>query len=702
MPVSWFLLSLALGRSPGILALERLLGSQDTVRCSPGLSCQLWDGDVLCVQERLVPAPGPVLVPTQLQTELVLRCHQKHDCDLCVRVTLHLAVLGPSEEPEGEAELARAAPAPEVPANGSVQAHVVLSFQDYLVSRCALLEVQVPAARAQPGQSVGSLVFECFEATLGAEVHVFAYTLPRYQQELSLTRQLPDCRGLGVRDSVQSCRALPWVSVSADGDEVQLQLDVSEDQRFGLSVYLNQSRGAPRRWWARNLTGPQTIPLSPQDLLPCLCVQVWPLEPDSIRTSTCPFGTDPRAHRNLWQSVRVQLLPPTGWRLDAPCPVSAVAELCWQAPGGGPCQPLVPPLSPENVTANRALEFPLLEGHPNLCVQVSGWEGPPLLECLWADSLGPPKTDTLLVETRGAPGNGSFCALDARGCTPLLGRASPRTAHIGQQILQDLRAGQCLQLFRDDLVVLWACAMDKYVHRRWALVWLACLLLAAVFVVLGLLKKDPVKGWLRLLKLDVGVGGGTRARAALLLYSADDAGFERLVGALASALGQLRLRVAVDLWSRRELGALGPLAWAHARRRQTLQEGGLVVLLFSPGAVALCREWLQAGPPAAVAAPQAAFAAALSCVLPDFLQGRAAGRYVGACFDGLLAPAAVPAPFRAAPLFALPAQMPAFLGALLGAARPARLRASAELVARALRPALDSCVRARGGAGGGE
>lgn len=39
-------------------------------------------------------APGPVLVPTRLQTELLLRCYQETDCDLCVRVAVHLAVHG--------------------------------------------------------------------------------------------------------------------------------------------------------------------------------------------------------------------------------------------------------------------------------------------------------------------------------------------------------------------------------------------------------------------------------------------------------------------------------------------------------------------------------------------------------------------------------------------------------------------------------
>ncbi|XP_074200471.1 interleukin-17 receptor C isoform X3 [Camelus bactrianus] len=692
MPVSWFLLSLALGRNPVVLSLERVVGLQDAARCSPGLSCHLWDGDVLCLPGSIVSAPGPVLVPTRLQTELVLRCHEETDCDLCVRVVIHLAVHGSWEEPEDEEKFGGAADAElEEHRNASLQAHVVLSFQAYPTARCVLLEVQVPAALVQPGQPVGSVVFDCFEAALGAEVRIWSYTQPRYQKELNLTQQLPDCRGLEVQDSIQSCWALPWLNVSADGEDVRLVLDVSEEQRFGLSLYWNQAQGPAKPWWHRNLTGPQTITLNHTDLVPCLCIQVWPLEPDSVRTSICPFKEDPRAHRNLWRAARLHLLPPQGWRLDAPCSLPAEATLCWQALDGGPCQPLVPPLPRENVTVNKALEFPLLKGHPNICIQVNSWETLQLQECLWADSLGPLKDDMLLVETRGPQDNRSLCALEASGCTPLLSGVSTRAARLGEQLLQDLRSGQCLQLWDDDLGALWACPMDKYVHQRWALVWLACLLLAAVLFLLLLLKKNHVKA-------------AARSRAALLLYSADDAGFERLVGALASALCQLPLRVAVDLWSRRELSAQGPLAWFHAQRRQTLQEGGVVVLLFSPGAVALCHEWLQDAASAPVAhGPHDAFAASLSCVLPDFLQGRAPGRYVGAYFDRLLSPDAVPALFRTVPVFSLPSQLPDFLGTLQGpgAPRHGRLAERAEQMSRVLQPALDSCFRPPGTPGTG-
>uniref|UniRef100_A0A8C8Z9V7 Interleukin-17 receptor C n=1 Tax=Prolemur simus TaxID=1328070 RepID=A0A8C8Z9V7_PROSS len=769
MPVPWFLLSLALGRSPVVFSLERLVEPEDTAYCSPvgpgpwedwgrlrvqslaqqspslapvtaattrtaqaglsgtdgrreewgggksriclllggawnrepqkeGLSCHLWDGDMLCLPGNIVPAPGPVLVPTHLQTELVLRCHQETDCNLCVSVAVRLAVRGHWEEAEDEEKFGGAADRGlEEPRNASLQAQVVLSFQAYPTTRCVLLEVQVPAAAlVQPGHSVGSVVFDCFEAALGGEMRIWSYTQPRYQKELNLTQQLPDCRGLEVRNSIQSCWALPWLSVSADGEDVRLVLNVSEEQHFGLSLYWNQVQGPPKPWWNRNLTGPQTITLNHTDLVPCLCIQVWPLEPDSVRTDMCPFREDPRARRNLWRAARLRLLSPRGWRLDAPCSLRAQAALCWQALGGGPCQPLVPLLPWENVTVNEAREFPLLKGHPNLCVQVSSWEKLQLQECLWADSLGPLKDDVLLVEKRGPQDSRSLCALEPSGCTSLPSRASTRAAHLGEQLLLDLQSGQCLQLWDDDLGALWACPMDKYIHKRWALVWLACLLFAAVLFLLLLLKKEHVKGWLRLLKQDVRSGATTRGRAALLLYSADDAGFERLVGVLASALCQLPLRVAVDLWSRRELSAQGPLAWFHAQRLQTLQEGGMVVLLFSPGAVALCSEWLQDPAPApGPHGPHDAFTASLSCVLPDFLQGRAPGRYVGACFDRLLHPDAVPALFRTVPVFSLPSQLPDFLGALQGPCtrRPRRLGERAEKVARALQQALDSCVQ---------
>lgn len=526
----------------------------------------------------------------------------------------------------------------------------------------------------------GSAVFDCFEAGLGAEVRIWSYTKPRYQKELNITQQLPDCRGLEVQDSIQSCWALPWLNVSTDGDNVLLILDVSKEQKFGFLLYWDQAQGPLKSLLYKNLTGPQNITLNHTDLVPCLCIQLWAQEPDSVRTSFCPFKKDPRAHRNLWHMARLRVQSSGSWLLDTPCSLPTEVALCWQAPDQSPCQPLVPPMPQKNVTMNRPFEFPSVREHPNLCVQVSSWEKVQLQECLWADSLGPFKDDMLLVEMKTDLNDTSVCALEPSGCTPLPSIASTRAARLGEQLLQDFRTHQCMQLWNDDdLGSLWACPMDKYIHKRWVLVWLACLLLAAALFFFLLLKKDRRKA-------------APRARTALLLHSADGAYYERLVGALASALSQMPLRVAVDLWSRRELTAHGALAWFHQQRRRTLQEDGVVILLFSPAAVAQCQQWLQLQ--TVEPGPHDALAAWLSCVLPDFLQGQATGRYVGVYFDGLLHPDTVPAPFRVAPLFSLPSQLPAFLDALQGSSsRFPRVPADrVERVAQALLSALDSCT----------
>ncbi|XP_020925468.1 interleukin-17 receptor C [Sus scrofa] len=497
MPVPWFLLSLALGRNPVVLSLERF-GAQDAARCSP--------------------------------TELVLRCHKETDCDLCVRVAVHLAVhaLGFLEGSQSQ--------------SGLSQAHVVLSFQAYPTARCVLLEVQIEKLR---------LVEESLwlDPRLADFLHIMSVP----------------------HDTVEA--ALPWLNVSADGDHVRLVLDVSEEQRFGLSLYWNQTQGPAKPWWHRNLTGPQTITLNHTDLVPCLCIQDSYLCFVPSSDVIAPLKT--LAHTGTLACSPVAAAAFAG--LAAGCAVLPArrGHAVLAGTGWGPCQPLVPPLPRANVTVN-----------------VSTWEKLQLQECLWTDSLGPLKDDMLVVETRDSQDNRSLCALEPSGCTPLLSRASTRLPPGAE----------------------WLCSSTP--RRR-------------------------------------------RLRAPR--------------GALASALCQLPLRVAVDLWSRRELSAQGPLAWFHAQRRQTLQEGGVVVLLFSPGAVAMCHEWLQDAASAPGAhGPHDAFTASLSCVLPDFLQGRAPGRYIGAYFDRLLPPDAVPALFRSVPVFSLPSQLPDFLGPYRGPAPSAR------------------------------
>ncbi|XP_031810803.1 interleukin-17 receptor C isoform X2 [Sarcophilus harrisii] len=694
VPLLLLLFSLVLSSRPWVLSLEKLSGSHDDARCSQGLSCHLWD--VLCLLE---PTKDPVLVPTKLQTEVVLQCRGERNCVPCVRVTLHLTVQEPRKEESDEVWLREDAELTSHPwpRNESLQAKVILSFQAYLSDRCVLVKIEVPAAMVQPGQNVGSLVFDCFKAPLGEEVRI--YTEPPYEKELSHIQQVPDCVRPELQNNVPSCFVLPWFNISSEGDDIQLVMDISTEQNYFLSLYWNQS-GNRKTKFLEVLTGPQNITLNQTDLVPCLCIEMWiKEEEDAIRNYLCPFKEDPRAHKNLWNQTKLKLkflgTRSLSWMVEAPCSLSAEIILCWKSVDSELCYPLPVPLPQKNVTLNKFQDLPLLTLHPNVCVQVWSGEKLQIQECPQENILGPLKNDMLLLETWGPLQNHSFCAMETSGCTPLPSTAHTRAAFFGKQLLQDLQSGQCVQLW-NDTGILWACSLQKYTHERWVLVWLAFLVLAACILLLFLLNRGGMKGWLQFLKNDYRYGGAARARRALLLYSPDHASFERLVGTLATALGQLPLSVAVDLWHRRELSALGPLAWFHAQRRQALQEGGVLILLFSPGAAALCQEWLRgARAPRGPARPADTFGASLSCVLPDFLEGRAQRRYVVACFEELLPPQGIPDLFRAVPVFSLPSQMPAFLRALAGPARAHRdaFGAQAARVAQHLQPALEECLR---------
>lgn len=81
MPVPWFLLSLALGRSPVVVSLERLMEPQDTAHCSL-VSLGLWEAGKglefsLCLFTALVCLPSLPLSELPCLVCLVLMWEEK-------------------------------------------------------------------------------------------------------------------------------------------------------------------------------------------------------------------------------------------------------------------------------------------------------------------------------------------------------------------------------------------------------------------------------------------------------------------------------------------------------------------------------------------------------------------------------------------------------------------------------------------------
>ncbi|KAK1786901.1 hypothetical protein P4O66_017283 [Electrophorus voltai] len=180
--------------------------------------------------------------------------------------------------------------------------------------------------------------------------------------------------------------------------------------------------------------------------------------------------------------------------------------------------------------------------------------------------------------------------------------------------------------------------------------------------------------------------GAVGASQVVLLYPPDvDRGLAELVCGLASCLSSLGFNVSLDMWSRSELSALGPVPWLHSRLDRVQRHGGKVVLVLNQAAWARVEERgrrsvheereehrgakeANARGDASLPAPPCSdvFSASLSCILADYLQGRAGERFVLAQFEAQpagppLGGGPLPELFRGLPLFSLPSQSLSFL-----------------------------------------
>ncbi|TSL97262.1 Interleukin-17 receptor E [Bagarius yarrelli] len=155
----------------------------------------------------------------------------------------------------------------------------------------------------------------------------------------------------------------------------------------------------------------------------------------------------------------------------------------------------------------------------------------------------------------------------------------------------------------------------------------------------------------------------------VLLYPPDaDSAVAVLVCHLGSTLSSLGFGVSLELWSREELNALGPVPWLHSRLHRIQCHGGKVVLVLTPAAWTRAEEWCQSRGEKTERRENCSdvFSASLSCILADYLQGRAGERFALVQFETQPAEPSIergsmPELFRGLPLFILPSQSLGFL-----------------------------------------
>ncbi|NXI51863.1 I17RC protein, partial [Chloroceryle aenea] len=220
---------------------------------------------------------------------------------------------------------------------------------------------------------------------------------------------------------------------------------------------------------------------------------------------------DTKAWEQLW--ARSQLVlhatrQALSCSLLAPCDIPAKLVACWQPVPSGPCQAL--PNLQQPTRGQGPQDFGRLRPHPNLCVQV--WSGRQirLTQCLrdreYCWGVLPGRPDDILLMEFGDNANASLCALERGTCTPLAIFASTGAGHPGlleQDLRRDVAAGQCRQIWNPENstnITLWACPLHKYLRTHWILAWMGVLLGAICLLLLLLLKKEDMKGWLKSLR----------------------------------------------------------------------------------------------------------------------------------------------------------------------------------------------------------
>uniref|UniRef100_A0A8C6TL20 SEFIR domain-containing protein n=1 Tax=Neogobius melanostomus TaxID=47308 RepID=A0A8C6TL20_9GOBI len=475
-------------------------------------------------------------------------------------------------------------------------------------------------------------------------VRVLAHS-KEYKQQITIPSLEKVCLLNPEGRKIKDCDA-PSLNVETDHESemVRLRLEnIDKEKTLMCQMMWDETVG-------ETLSMPKDrkeISISLNSVAPCLCFLVW-WKDDKLRRKYCPFKNQQVLLERMQRSVSLALMESPMrrgnsvliWNVSAPCRLKVEVWLCKREVVSGACQ---------EVMGSRQR----VDGH-------DGWVA--THKASW-------KTGEFNIPPH-----------------PLL----------------------CLQIKLDGI----ESHLDPYCPfavSRWR--WIVILLFALLLVCLSILGacciQRMLKGYAWRWAKDADVRGAVGSGHVVLLYPPDDEqALPGLMCHLGSSLQALGCSVSLDLWSHAELSVLGPVPWLHSRLDQLQRQGGKVVLVLTQAARRKAEQWGASGWEKFTPNQKDidtnstcvdVFSASLSCILADYLQGRAGERFMLVQFESL-PPEGVCQPlpelFRGLHVYSLPSQSLGFLTELAGARQMAtsssrrkrahRLRMASRALARGL------------------
>ncbi|XP_034162885.2 interleukin-17 receptor C isoform X3 [Pangasianodon hypophthalmus] len=591
---------------------------EDALTCSQVLTdCNVKPGDLCLYQDDSVYVSG-------LAAHALL-CKSQQGLRPCLRIWINITAAGVHEEAalsgedsykdkrsENRLHEHGSGLEPSVSTSKSIQ----VCYQGPDFSGSKELTFTLPFSDDHTTQMWMSLIVELREDDFGSTVTVFSSNphKPTFTKEIQMASIDKVCsQGLAIAQ----CKVpILYPEINPKTGMAELLVgDLAKDEVHNLQACQRMEKDGPclRLEWEN----PLMIPMS--SVAPCLCFQIWRV--DGPRKMFCPF-----INKTALSVSNVSVSVVESSTHDGAMAINSTA-LVW------------------NITAPCRLEAEI-----HLCKKTSSSSK----DCHVTDDLrnsrhythGRQHSKWILVNKQHWQSQGEFAQVERHPSLCVQIKVKGIEGHF-------------------DLV----CPFEV-TRTHWSLfllvsVLVMCLAVLGAYVLQGLLKAGWIFKWLKMDSISSRVGDGQ----VVLLYPPDaDSAVAVLVCHLGSVLSSLGFGVSLELWSREELNALGPVPWLHSRLHRMQCHGGKVVLVLTPAAWARAEEWCRSRGEKTEQRENYSdvFSASLSCILADYLQGRAGERFALVQFETQPAEppnerGSMPELFRGLPLFSLPSQSLGFL-----------------------------------------